>query len=1839
MKSAEQRAIEALYPDAYKLAEDQSGALQSTMNLSPLFWDMSNQVEPGPLKFDLPPTTGIPSQDNPESFQQYEYLLGRQATEAERDAYNKSLVEDPRSYGKLLDDAMGVARKQSRENIYQQLKGQSENLGTAKTFQTGAAGGKEGGLGSTDAVMRDMAEKLAVSGLTSIEHLGQRQTPDGGQEYYNKATGDSLKLLSGYDGRGWSGTSAGDGQTIYNVQFDPATGLPIFYNQQKHGKDDYADLIKIAAIGTAIFAPQIGAAILGAGAPAAAALAVGSAVSGFIGSGGDIKEGIKAGLASYLGGQAGSWASGATNSALVGNIAGNMTRAAILGGNMEQALVSSLVQAAPAEISKYIPNFKDLPRAVQETAVAATVDMMRSGGDNLGQIALQGAAKGATDYAVSQIDGYKDLRPAQQEIIRSRLSNVLGGESLSNELLQGAIQMGSESVQNEVNNEKAQKAGWSDYATQQAAKSLYGDKVTPDLYADKQETTEAEAKAIARDILGREPTEFEYMQLIGLPEREAAQNSDLQAVRYDESTFDSNELAEAYKGLYGKEPTDEWLAENMDLLGRSDAQGKNMLESAYTKDKNWVTEGEAEQFWKDMGNTGPVPQEFMDNMLMTTEAGAKAMSETYRIVRDDINATTFDGSKFKDQASAQTAAIKDGYNAYNWDNKTYYLMSQDQATQLQKDIADGKTGGARPDAFFTLAPGASLAEQLAAAGNPEEYAYQQGDVITVVGKRMETPEYEDLEAWKAFKDEKQAAGGDNFQSFLTEQFSILEQALKGAPEDSIGKVMADAAMFGYGKMAQLVQAFSGAGESAGIPQAERAKNIAKQVESWSNKLVSQGIQNAEAAVLANVAVVTKESIAAERGVKPSDISTAELYAKKTAALFKQIPNNPLGVSLFLAGEGIQEIPLLAVSGGVGNVLKSVATRGIQMAGATGTNVFLNGTESFGGNYNEVKEYLRKQGVPESQIEALAVKSGFEAMAVGMMTAYAGDRALIKSFMGDLAKDSFGKVVATNSAREWFMGNLEGSLQNMSAQIGKYGSIKSEDEWLNAGIMEGFAQKGIAAGVLTAASLDKAVAKDYDGKPVTYKEVIEGTKTFDPKTLDTAFSFGNGVNLGDAIGYHSTFITNPDITPDEYFYAAQTFRDNGMNDFTPQEIASIVGTPGEMSPEQISEIAQPYAQDRVVTPQEAQQMMRDLGYTNFTDAEAMSLAGQISEADARAKVEEYVAPRQVTREEAADFFASIPGYAPTKEDIDAFVRQGADINQENVRAELEQYIDPRLVSEQEVRDAYADLGLSEPTQADIDKLVGQYAQDSLAGRAQENLGTAQFNVTTANQEATQKAIADLEAQTKAQYDALSTAQKAEADARLAQGQTLQEAIAAAQATTAGQISDLEAQTTEQYNTLTAAQKATADALVAQGTTLADAIEAAKTETAGQITDVETRLTDAIAAAEAMGLSRDQAITAAVESVAAELGTTKDALLTQLGTTEETLRSEFATGLAGVSAEVKAAYDSLSAEQKALADQLTQQGTDLATAIQTVQQETAGQIGALSADVQAKYDALTAEQKALADAMAQQGLDLTAAIDLAAQQTQAQITGLGQQVDTRINELMQQGQTYQQATQQAIGELNQQNQQLQGLVGTQGRQATQADIDALSQMLGGQRSMDLTYDVTGDKQITQADIDFLTQVVGGVNTDWRAPVGSAFGPTGLYGQLASNEAQRKADLQAQLAREEAARQAEAERQKLAAAEAQRQEKISAVRGTLAQTQQGIQGAAQQLPQAFQQAQQVSTPLYGTMEYFDPFGDPFAQQKMRMASSTNPADQTKMAAGGYIDDLLAGEMTVDDLLNLLR
>jgi hypothetical protein len=82
--------------------------------------------------------------------------------------------------------------------------------------------------------------------------------------------------------------------------------------------------------------------------------------------------------------------------------------------------------------------------------------------------------------------------------------------------------------------------------------------------------------------------------------------------------------------------------------------------------------------------------------------------------------------------------------------------------------------------------------------------------------------------------------------------------------------------------------------------------------------------------------------------------------------------------------------------------------------------------------------------------------------------------------------------------------------------------------------------------------------------------------------------------------------------------------------------------------------------------------------------------------------------------------------------------------------------------------------------------------------------------------------------------------------------------------------------------------------------------------------------------------------------------------------------------------------------------------------------------------------------------------------------------------------------------------------------------------------------------------------------------------------------------------------------------------------------------VQQVARQLgvPATSQIAIDVAEALYGTMEYLD-ISEEFkpSERKASPAATQKQRQQTKMAQGGYLDAALAEEMSVDELLNLLR
>lgn len=407
--------------------------------------------------------------------------------------------------------------------------------------------------------------------------------------------------------------------------------------------------------------------------------------------------------------------------------------------------------------------------------------------------------------------------------------------------------------------------------------------------------------------------------------------------------------------------------------------------------------------------------------------------------------------------------------------------------------------------------------------------------------------------------------------------------------------------------------------------------------------------------------------------------------------------------------------------------------------------------------------------------------------------------------------------------------------------------------------------------------------------------------------------------------------------------------------------------------------------------------------------------------------------------------------------------------------------------------------------------------------------------------------------------------------------------------------LQADINEKYEALTDEQKALADDLRQQGINLEAAIETASKTIQQDVQD------------------KYDALTAEQKALADELA--KQGV---------DLNDAIDQAVASIQTDVQAKYEALTVEQKALADQLTQQGVDLNDAIDQA-------VTSLQSDIQAKYDALTAEQKALADALAEQGVTLEAAIATAQSQTQQQILDLGAEFNTRVDELVAEGRTYQEATQQAFSEINQQNQQLKETLGTQQRQVTQQDIDQLNLMLQGEKDLDLRYDVTGDQQITQEDLDFLQQVVNNEQS-FKPTIDSLWGPTGLYKEIAQAEANREADVKAQIAREQAA-----------AKEAERQGVLSKIGQLSKSSGQTIQSVQDQLPTAFRQAQTVYTPVYaGPAKYLD-LGSPLDFSFFDLSPEKQPnartSSQNKMASGGWVDDFLHEDVSVEELLELLR
>lgn len=283
----------------------------------------------------------------------------------------------------------------------------------------------------------------------------------------NKATGEPL-ARAGYQHEAaspniredgsyiWSGTYAGDGNTTYNIQFTKE-GLPILYTTAQSSSDfNVKDLAPIVAIAS-LAVPGLGTAI-GSFVAEAAGFTVGAATAGAIGTGiltsaltGSVEKGVMSAVGSLVGAgiaqELGSAAAGIFDSPVgqkfLTSVGSAGAKAAVLGQDVESAMLGAATGEMFNLASNQIPGFSDIKDPATKATVSAAVQSALATDGNLASKLNAATMNGAAAFGLSQTDiggsAFKDLSPSQQRGLTTAVTSLLAGKPLTDELVKSAI--------------------------------------------------------------------------------------------------------------------------------------------------------------------------------------------------------------------------------------------------------------------------------------------------------------------------------------------------------------------------------------------------------------------------------------------------------------------------------------------------------------------------------------------------------------------------------------------------------------------------------------------------------------------------------------------------------------------------------------------------------------------------------------------------------------------------------------------------------------------------------------------------------------------------------------------------------------------------------------------------------------------------------------------------------------------------------------------------------------------------------------------------------------------------------------------------------------------------------------------------------------------------------------------------------------------------------------------------------------------------------------------------------------------------------------------------------
>jgi hypothetical protein len=408
--------------------------------------------------------------------------------------------------------------------------------------------------------------------------------------------------------------------------------------------------------------------------------------------------------------------------------------------------------------------------------------------------------------------------------------------------------------------------------------------------------------------------------------------------------------------------------------------------------------------------------------------------------------------------------------------------------------------------------------------------------------------------------------------------------------------------------------------------------------------------------------------------------------------------------------------------------------------------------------------------------------------------------------------------------------------------------------------------------------------------------------------------------------------------------------------------------------------------------EAKAMMVAAGYTNPTDAEAQQfVSNRNTEAQSKTAIETWANPKVTTAAEVEKYFKDI-GFKATQAEINKYVGK---INEEKSKADIATYTNPLLVTAEEVKAALKGIGITNPDPADVLKFVGQYNESLLQGKLNPEKANLQFNslqyqiqqmaanqtgglgsqlssleekITkqmTANEaagmtreQATQKAIDDVAKELNTtKTNLLSALGTTESNLTT----KINNAVSSLEKTLLDKIATNEATgMTRDEATQKAVDQVAADLgttrsdlltkIGATESTLTTKIEDLAAETKTQISDVQKAILDQVAANEAAGMSRDEALTKAINDVAAQQQTDVATLLQTIGTTASDLNAKINESQSQTQAKIdavqKSIMDQIAANEAAgmTRDQATQKAvTDVAANLNTTKADILATIG--------------------------------------------------------------------------------------------------------------------------------------------------------------------------------------------------------------------------------------------------------------------------------------------------------